>query len=76
MIIEIIFVTLTVLLIVVSVIYYFALQMWTKREIEKMLIEKRTGKFPEWIDGFILFIFLDIIGIFASLIYLLFFRHQ
>lgn len=69
-----IFVTLTVLLIVVYIIYYFALQMWEKRETEKILSEKRMGKFPKWIDSFILFIFLDIIGIFASVIYLLFFR--
>lgn len=69
-----IIIKLTVLSLVVSVIYYLALRVWVSADTKRALLAKITGKYPKWLYGFVLFIFLDIIGIFASAIYLLFFR--
>lgn len=69
-----IIIKLTVLSLVVSAIYYFALQVWVGADTKRALLAKITGKYPKWLYGFVLFVFLDIIGIFASAIYLLLFR--
>lgn len=69
-----IIVKLTVLSLVVSAVFYFALRIWVGVDIERALLARITGKYPKWLYGFVLFISLDIIGIFASAIYLLFFR--
>lgn len=69
-----IIVKLTVLSLVVSAIYYLSLRVWVSADTKRALLAKITEKYPKWLYGFVLFIFLDIIGIFASAIYLLFFR--
>ena len=69
-----IIVKLTVLSLVVSAIYYFALRVWVGADTKRALLARITGKYPKWLYGFALFIFLDIIGIFTSAIYFLFLR--
>lgn len=69
-----IIVKLTVLSLIISAVFYFALRVWVGADMKRALLAKMTGKYPKWIYVFVLFVFLDIIGIFASAIYLLFFR--
>lgn len=69
-----IIVKLTVLSFIISVIYYFALRVWVGADTKRALLARMTGKYPKWLYGLVLFVFLDIIGIFASAIYLLFFK--
>lgn len=69
-----IIVKLTVLSLVISAIFYFALRVWISADTKRALLAKVTGKYPKWLYGFAICILLDIIGIFASAIYFLFFR--
>ena len=69
-----IIVKLTVLSLVCSVIYSFALRVWGGADMKRALLARITGKYPAWLYGFAIFILLDIIGIFASAIYLLLLR--
>lgn len=69
-----IIVKLTVLSFLITAIYIFAMKIWAESNVPKYLLARNTGKYPKWIYPVVLFIMFDVIGIFASAIYLLFFR--
>jgi len=69
-----IIVKLTILSVVITAVFILAIRLWVIKDFKKALSTKFTGKYPKWLYGFPIFVFLDIIGILASVVYLLFFR--
>lgn len=61
---------LTILLTMVCAVLIFAIKVWAESNPLEALVEN----YPTWIYISVLLMFLDVIGIFASAIWLLFFR--
>lgn len=64
----------TVLLILITVFYWFAINVWVNANPAKALVASIGGKRPKWLNGIGYLIILDAIGIFASVVWALFFR--
>lgn len=67
-------VKLTVLSIVITLIYIFIARLWAKSNPSKALRLTLFNECPKWLYGLPNFIVLDIIGILASVVWLLFVR--
>ncbi len=67
-------VKLTVLSIVITAIFVLAIRIWASAFPGKYLKATVTKKYPKWFYLYVLFCLFDIIGILASVIYLLFMR--
>ena len=67
-------VKLTVLSILITAIFVIAIRIWASAYPGKYLTASITKKYPKWFYLYVLFVLLDIIGVFASAIYLLFIR--
>lgn len=69
-----IIVKLTILLLLITAFYMFAIKLWVGSNPIKASLVNIGGKYPKWIDGVGWLILLDAIGIFASVVWVLFFR--
>lgn len=69
-----IIVKITVLLILITVFYLLAIKTWFKANPYKALVANISNEHPKWMDGIGYLIVLDAIGIFASVVWALFFR--
>lgn len=69
-----IIVKLTVLAILIFATHMLAMWFYVNGDTKCYLRARMTSKYPKWCYSMVLFLFLSIIGIFASAIYLLFFR--
>lgn len=67
-------VKLTVLSILITAMFVIAIRIWASAFPKKYLSATITKKYPKWTYLYVFFLFLDIIGVFASAIYLLFIR--
>lgn len=68
-----IIVKLTVLSITITAIFALAIKIWAVDNPIEYFYAKKSEKYPVWAYGLPLFVFLDVIGILASIVYLLFF---
>lgn len=69
-----IIVKITLLLILITVFYLLAIRVWFEANPSKAFIANISDKHPKWMDGIGYLIVLDAIGIFASVVWALFFR--
>lgn len=67
-------VKLTILSILITAIFVLAIRIWASAFPGKYLTATITKKYPKWSYFYVLFVVFDIIGVFASTIYLLFIR--
>lgn len=67
-------VKLTILSIVITAIFVLAIRFWVSAFPEEYLKATITKKYPKWWYLYVLFFLFDIVGILASVIYLLFIR--
>lgn len=64
----------TVLLILITVFYLLAIKIWFEANPYEALVANISHEHPKWMDGIGYLIVLDAIGIFASVVWALFFR--
>lgn len=64
----------TVLLILITVFYLLAIKTWFEANPSKAVVANISGKHPKWMNGIGYLIVLDAIGMFASVVWALFFR--
>lgn len=69
-----IIVKLTILSIAITAIFALTIRIWAMNNPVEYFYAKKSEKYPAWAYGLPLFVFLDVIGILASIVYLLFFR--
>lgn len=69
-----IIVKLTILSCLITAFYILAIRIWASSNVFNAISARLKNRYPLWMYPVVLFMFLDVIGIFASAIYLLFFR--